>query len=99
MTRRTTREQLEELNRKREQLKARERELKQRFSAEERKKRTRRLIECGAMIEKILGRPLVDNDKNNLYSFLQMQERNGNYFTKAMNKNSEAGSKTDEAEA
>lgn len=43
-------EKLEELDRKMEQLKARKRDLAARHSKEERKKRTKRLIEVGATV-------------------------------------------------
>jgi len=52
---------------------------------EERKKRTKRLIELGGIIESVLGRPTVDEDKIRLLNFLKKQETNGKYFTKAMN--------------
>ena len=85
MAARTFEERLEELQKKQEQLKARERELKKRQSETERKKRTRRLIELGGIVESVLGRPTTDEDKIRLHNFLKKQERNGGYFTKAMN--------------
>ena len=77
-------ERLEELQKKRDQLLAQEKALKKRQSEAERKKRTRRLIELGGIVESVLGRPTTDDDKIRLLNFLKMQERNGMYFSKAM---------------
>ena len=85
MMRRTYDERIEELVKRQEQLKAQERQLKKQQSAEERKRRTKRLIEMGAIIESVLGRPTTDDDKDRLQAFLQKQEANGKFFTKAMN--------------
>ena len=85
MRKKTYDERIEELVKKQEQLKAQERQLKKRQSAEERKRRTKRLIEMGAIIESILGRPATDEDKERLQAFLRKQEANGKFFTKAMN--------------
>lgn len=52
----------------------------------DRKKRTKRLIEIGGVVEAVLEREFEDGDKDRLYSFLKMQEKNGSYFSKAMNK-------------
>ena len=83
--RRTYDERIEELAKRQEQLKAQERQLKKRQSAEERRRRTKRLIEMGAIIESVLGRPTTDDDKDRLQVFLRKQEANGKFFTKAMN--------------
>ena len=85
MATRSYEERLEELQKKQEQLKAQERALKKRQSEDERKKRTRRLIELGGIVESVLGRPTTDDDKIRLQNFLKKQERNGGFFTKAMN--------------
>ena len=42
------------------------------------------MIECGAVAESVLGRPLVDGDAARLMNFLNLQERNGNYYSRAM---------------
>ena len=85
MTQRSYDVRIDELRKKQDQLKAQERDLKKRQSAEERKKRTRRLIELGGIVESVLGRPTVDEDKVRFINFLKRQETNGNFFTKAMN--------------
>ena len=85
MAQRTYDERIDELRKKQDQLKAQERDLKKRQTAEERKKRTRRLIELGGIVESVLGRPTVDEDKVRFMNVLKRQETNGNFFTKAMN--------------
>lgn len=52
---------------------------------DERKKRTRRLIEFGGIIESVLGRATTDEDKVRFLNFLKKQETNGKFFSKAMN--------------
>lgn len=85
MVRKSYDERLDEIKKKQEQLQARECELKKRKSEEDRKKRTKRLIELGGIVESILGRPTTDEDKIRLLNFLKKQETNGKYFTNAMN--------------
>ena len=85
MSQRSFDERIQELQKRQEQLKAQERDLMKRQSADERKKRTRRLIELGGIVESVLGRPTVDEDKVRFMNFLKRQETNGNFFTKAMN--------------
>ena len=78
-------ERIADLQKRQEQLKAQAKALTKRQSEEERKKRTRRLIELGATVESVLERPTTDEDKIRLLNFLKKQESNGKYFTKAMN--------------
>lgn len=78
-------EKLVEIRRKKEQLQARERDIMKRKSEEDRKKRTKRLIELGGIIESVLGRATTDEDKIRLLNFLKKQETNGKFFTSAMN--------------
>lgn len=77
-------EKLKELDQKMEQLKARKRDLAARHSKEERKKRTKRLIEIGATVESVLGHPIEHDDLKKLEKFLRSQDERGNYFTHAM---------------
>ena len=88
-------ERIDELRKKVEQLKAQERDLKKRQAADERKKRTRRLIELGGIVESVLGRPTTDQDKVRLMYFLRLQEKNGSFFSKAMNDDSIGGDAND----
>ena len=88
-------ERIDELRKKVEQLKAQERDLTKRHNAEERKKRTRRLIELGGIVESVLGRPTTDQDKVRLLYFLKLQEQRGGFFSQAMNDNSVGGDAND----
>ena len=88
-------ERIKELTTKVEQLKAQERDLKKRQAADERKKRTRRLIELGGIVESVLGRPTTDQDKVRLLYFLKLQEQKGSFFSKAMNDESIGGDAND----
>ena len=77
-------ERIAELQEKQKQLKEQEKKLKSQQSAEERKKRTKRLIEIGAAVESVLKNPIEKEDLPKLISFLENQEKRGNYFSKAM---------------
>ncbi len=90
MAKRTVEERINDVEEQMEQLKAKQRALKKQQSEAERKKRTKRLIEMGAIVESVLGRATTDDDKKRLEDFLKMQERNGLYFSKAMNERSVA---------
>ncbi len=85
MNRKSYDEKLVEIRRKKEQLQARERDIMKRKSEEDRKKRTKRLIELGGIIESVLGRATTDEDKIRLLNFLKKQETNGKFFSNAMN--------------
>lgn len=52
---------------------------------QDRKARTKRLIEIGAIVESVLGRPIQQDELSNLKKFLQQQESRGEFFSKAMN--------------
>ena len=88
-------ERIDELIKKQEQLKAQERDLRKRQAADERKKRTRRLIELGGIVESVLGRPTTDQDKVRLLYFLKLQEQRGGFFSQAMNDDSVGGDVND----
>ena len=77
-------ERLSEIAKKKEQLDAQEKAIKKRQSEDERKKRTRRLIEMGGIVESVLGRSTTDDDKIRFMNFLNKQESNGKFFSKAM---------------
>ena len=67
-------------------------------SIEERKKRTHLLCQIGGTVEKVLDRPLVEEDVMRLLNFLNQQERNGKYFTRAMEKYPDTGSEMEGTE-
>lgn len=83
--------QYEQIMEKAKQYQAQMKRLKQQQKAEERKRRTHLLCQIGGVVEKVLARPLVEDDVMRLLNFLNQQERNGKYFTKAMEKSSNAG--------
>lgn len=67
-------------------------------SIEERKKRTHLLCQIRGTVEKVLDRPLVEEDVMRLLNFLNQQERNGKYFTRAMEKCPDTGSEMEGTE-
>lgn len=82
----------EELQKKQNQLKEREKRIIAQHSKEERKKRTKRLIELGGAICKVWnddtveGDVALEQDIANIITFLKSQNERGNYFTKATNR-------------
>lgn len=83
----STEVRIAELDEKIKQIKAQKRNILNRQRTEERKKRTKRLIEVGATVESVLGRAITREDLPKLKDFLIQQEKRGNFFTKAMNGN------------
>lgn len=79
-------DEIQKLLERASQLKAQKRQLEQRKKAEERKARTHSLIVIGGIVSSVLNRDFVEGDDMRLMNFLKTQERNGNYFSKAMNK-------------
>lgn len=77
-------EQLNELQEKQKQLKAREKKLRSQISAEERKKRTKHLIEIGGAVYSVLDDSYQEGDVEKLIAFLKQQDQRGNYFSSAM---------------
>jgi len=90
---RSLEERIQEMERKEQetlqkakQLQAQRKQLKKHQEVEERKKRTHRLIQVGAAVESVLGSPIEEDDIPKLIAFLNRQEANGRFFTKAMAK-------------
>lgn len=77
-------ERIAELQEKQKQLKAQERKLKAQISQEERKKRTKYLIEIGGAVYSVLGDSYQEGDVEKLVAFLRQQDQRGNYFSSAM---------------
>ena len=77
---------MQQLLTKAKQYEAQIRQLEKRKKEEERKARTHRLITIGGVVSSVLNRDFVEGDDMRLMNFLKTQERNGNYFSKAMNK-------------
>ena len=59
-------------------------ELAKRNKVQERKERTKRLIEIGAVVEKVYGKAIVKELLPYLQKFLEGQNERGNYFSKAL---------------
>lgn len=89
--------QYEQVMEKAKQYQAQMKRLKQQQKAEERKKRTHLLCQIGGTVEKVLDRPLVEEDVMRLLNFINQQERNGKYFTRAMEKCPDTGSEMEGA--
>ena len=93
MAKRSFEERLEEIERQESralkmvnQYKERRKALEKRQSDEKRKERTHRLIQIGGAAEKVLGRPFEEEDVDRFLRFLYVQEKNGKFYTAAMNR-------------
>lgn len=78
--------QAQKLMEKAKQYEAQRKQLVKRQQEEERKKRTHRLIQIGAAVESVLGSAIEEEDIPKLIAFLNKQEANGRFFSKAMQK-------------
>lgn len=78
----TAEQQLAELQDKMAKLKAKEKAIKSRVNAEERKERTKRLIAIGAEVEHYTKCQILDME-----SFKKYLEQYGSYIAKTQNKN------------
>jgi len=86
MAKKTNLEKIEEIESKINKLQNCKKALVASEKEKDRKMRNHYLCQAGGEIEKILGRALTEGDNYRLASFLEMQERNGGYFSKAMNR-------------
>ena len=85
MARKTIEEQLKALEEKEQVLKARKQQLISKTKEQERKARTKRLIEVGAAVEAALGYPLdTEEMRSALMDFLKQQEQRGDFVSKAV---------------
>lgn len=82
--RRSTKELLEEAQFKEKQMKEREKALRQRLAKEERKARTKKLIEIGAEVESVYGKPIEKDKLPLLRKFLLDLESKDKQLTKAL---------------
>lgn len=73
----TLQEKLEKLEEKRKQLNARIQRIRAKYAAKERKARTRRLIQVGAILESNLGIEFTEEKRNQLARFLHHKYDNG----------------------
>lgn len=83
----TKEERLAELQERQRQLKEQEKKIRAQISADERKQRTKHLIETGAAVYAVLGDSFQDGDIERLTAFLKSQDERGGYFSKAMGRN------------
>lgn len=81
-TRKSDREKLADLTQKIEQLQARKAELAKKVKANERKRRTKRLIEIGATVEAYVG------EINDIIALKQYLGKYGSNIAKTQNHNS-----------
>lgn len=81
-TRKSDQEKLADLTQKIEQLQARKMELAKKVKADERKRRTKRLIEIGATVEAYVG------EITDIIALKQYLEKYGNNIAKTQNHNS-----------
>lgn len=98
MARRTLEEQLEaltaeekkvqeELISKKKQIQEKKKKIIARQKNEERKQRTKHLIEIGGAVYSVLGDSYQEGDVDKLIAFLKLQDQRGNYFSSAMGRN------------
>ncbi len=87
-------ERITELQEKQKQLKEQEKKLKAQQSKEERKKRTKHLIEIGGAVYSVLGDSYQEGDVEKLIAFLKGQEQRGRFFSSAMGRNTNQKSDT-----
>lgn len=79
-------ERMQKALEKAKQYEAQKKQLEQRQKEADRKARAHRLIEIGAAAESVLGREFVTGDIERFMNFLKTQERNGSFYSKAMQK-------------
>lgn len=82
--RRSIHERREEIKAQIEKLQAKEKELAVRDKVQERKARTKRLIEIGAVVESVYGKPLGKDRLVYLKYFLEFMEARNHFFTTAV---------------
>ncbi len=87
-------ERIAALQEKQKQLKEQEKKLKAQQSKEERKKRTKHLIEIGRAVYSVLGDSYQEGDVEKLIAFLKRQEQRGRFFSSAMGRNANQKSDT-----
>ncbi|MDY5161130.1 hypothetical protein [Actinotignum urinale] len=69
--------ELEKIEKQRAQLTARAQKIRAKYAAKERKERTRRLIQVGAILEKNLGIEFTEEKRNQLARFMHHKYDNG----------------------
>ena len=95
--RRTFEEEIADIQEQRKKLNEREKKVRAQHSQEERKKRTKHLIEIGGAVYSVLDREYKDGDVDRLIAYLKQQETRGEWFSKAMNRKETAETVTPDA--
>ena len=85
MANRSISDRLTAIEEKENKLKQQKKKLKAEQAKQARNARTKRLIEIGAEVESVLGRPIEREELPKLRAFLQQQEDRGRFFSKWMN--------------
>lgn len=73
-----------------QELKEQQKSIRRRKRTAERNARTKRLVEIGAVAEGVLGREFKEGDNERFMKFLNRQEYNGKFYSRAMNEQSES---------
>ena len=73
-----------------QELKEQQKNIRRRKRTAERNARTKRLVEIGAVAESVLGREFREGDNDRFMKFLNRQEYNGKFYSRAMNEQSES---------
>ena len=81
--------QIEKADQQIQRLIARKKRQECKIKKKTRKEDAHEKIVMGGVVRSVLGRDFEKGDAERLLNFLKWQERNGNYFTKAMNQNKE----------
>lgn len=88
----TRKKKEQESLKKAKQYSAQKKALDRQLKEVERKKRTNRLCQVGGAVESVLGKAIEVEDIPKLIEFLNKQESNGGFFSKAMCKSDEESS-------
>ena len=78
--------QLEKTEQKIQRMIAKKKRLEDKVRKKSRREDAHEKIVIGGVVRSVLGRDFEEGDDRRLLYFLKMQERNGHYFTKAMNR-------------
>ena len=85
-TRKTLQERLEEIEEQKRQLLEKKKKLEAEIKRDDRKARTKHLIETGRAVYSVLGDEYKEGDIDKLIAFLKLQDERGKLFSKAMNR-------------
>ena len=78
--------QIEKTEQQIQRMIAKKKRLEDKVRKKSRREDAHEKIVIGGVVRSVLGRDFEEGDDRRLLYFLKMQERNGHYFTKAMNR-------------